>query len=186
MNELVTEKKRIEAEIEAFAEYLKSQNVGMDDPLIDRQGFPRADIDVYQVRHARSSIKRLANDHKEIMKQIDQMLLNIHQNKGAQPVQGSEEVLPPFAYVNTVEANSPASTAGLEKNDKILKFGHITFKNNQQLKALGELVMNSEGKMILVKIERRTDEGVSNMQLQLTPQKWAGRGLLGCHILPLN
>ena len=29
----------------------------MDDALIDGEGYPRADIDVYQVRHARSNIR---------------------------------------------------------------------------------------------------------------------------------
>lgn len=28
-------------------------HVGMSDSLIDSDGFPRADIDVYQIRHAR-------------------------------------------------------------------------------------------------------------------------------------
>ena len=31
-------------------------NVGMHDPLIDREGFPRNDIDVYAVRMARHQI----------------------------------------------------------------------------------------------------------------------------------
>lgn len=37
--------------------YLMQQgNVGMDGPLIDREGYPRADIDVYTVRKARQRI----------------------------------------------------------------------------------------------------------------------------------
>ena len=35
---------------------LQQQDVGMDGPLVDAEGFPRADIDVYSVRHARHSI----------------------------------------------------------------------------------------------------------------------------------
>jgi len=33
----------------------------MDEPLIDSQGFPRADIDVYQVRHARAAIRGVSS-----------------------------------------------------------------------------------------------------------------------------
>ena len=35
---------------------LQQQDVGMDGPLVDTEGFPRADIDVYSVRHARHGI----------------------------------------------------------------------------------------------------------------------------------
>ena len=30
---------------------------GMEDALVDEEGFPRSDIDVYQVRHARHNIR---------------------------------------------------------------------------------------------------------------------------------
>lgn len=40
-----------------YFQYNKLQNhVGMDEPLVDSEGFPRQDIDVYQVRHARHKI----------------------------------------------------------------------------------------------------------------------------------
>merc|ERR1719430_1275600 len=68
----------IEEEIKALNEVLESQNVGMDDPLVDQEGFPRADIDVYQVRHARSNIRTKTTDLKEVMKKIEAGLLNIH------------------------------------------------------------------------------------------------------------
>ena len=32
-------------------------SAGMEEPLVDGEGFPRSDIDVYQVRHARHSIR---------------------------------------------------------------------------------------------------------------------------------
>lgn len=35
---------------------LQSQNVGMNDTLIDKDGYPRADVDVYAVRNARTEI----------------------------------------------------------------------------------------------------------------------------------
>jgi len=34
----------------------QQKSVGMDEPLIDVEGFPRADIDIYSVRHARHQI----------------------------------------------------------------------------------------------------------------------------------
>ena len=47
--ELMKEKDKLEEEITALNQVLKSQNVGMEEPLVDEKGFPRADIDVYQV-----------------------------------------------------------------------------------------------------------------------------------------
>jgi hypothetical protein len=36
--------------------FFQQKNIGMDGPLVDSEGFPRADIDVYSVRHARHQI----------------------------------------------------------------------------------------------------------------------------------
>ena len=48
--ELMKQKDNLEEEIKALNQVLESQKVGMDDTLVDAEGFPRADIDVYQVR----------------------------------------------------------------------------------------------------------------------------------------
>ena len=55
--EMVKQKDGLEEELKALHEVLKSQGVGMEEPLVDGEGFPRSDIDVYQVRHARSNIR---------------------------------------------------------------------------------------------------------------------------------
>lgn len=50
----------------------------MTGPLVDAEGFPRNDIDIYQVRQARQTIICLQNDHKELMNQIQTMLNQYH------------------------------------------------------------------------------------------------------------
>lgn len=51
------------------------------------------------------------------------------------------------------------------------------------------MVGRSEGNPIVVKVLRRTGTGsgdVQELSLQLTPRRnWGGRGLLGCHLLPV-
>ena len=37
-------------------QFIQQGNVGMNEALIDREGYPRADIDVYTVRKARQRI----------------------------------------------------------------------------------------------------------------------------------
>ena len=56
---LADEKKKVEEELEALYGVLKSQGVGMDEPLVDGEGYPRNDVDVYQVRFCKLWFLRL-------------------------------------------------------------------------------------------------------------------------------
>ncbi len=46
----------------------------MRESLVDDDGYPRNDIDVYQVRHARHQINTLQNDLKSLLKEIEKGL----------------------------------------------------------------------------------------------------------------
>lgn len=95
----------------------------MQDSLVDESGFPRNDIDVYQVRHARHQIICLQNDLKSLMKQIEQGLEIIHTEERNAPSKFSrtdsesteeiinEQPLVPFAKINLVSSGSPADAA---------------------------------------------------------------------------
>jgi len=50
----------------------------MTDSLVDSEGFPRSDIDIVQIRIARNKIICLKNDYKDIMKDIEQALYDVH------------------------------------------------------------------------------------------------------------
>ncbi|CAG8702489.1 6581_t:CDS:2, partial [Dentiscutata heterogama] len=54
--ELMTQKDAIENKIKEFEQILIAQGVGMHEPLVDSEGFPRADIDLMAVRTARARI----------------------------------------------------------------------------------------------------------------------------------
>lgn len=114
---LMLRKEGIEAEMEAQFSILKAQNCNMQTPLIDEEGFPRADIDVYLVRHARVRIIELRNDHKAIMDSILNGLQGVYNPALAvdmpAPVERSAGVslLQPFAKVDAVAPGSPAATA---------------------------------------------------------------------------
>ena len=73
------EKIKIEAEISEWKSVLDSeQNIGMDGPLVDNEGYPRNDLDIPKIRMARQKIICLSNDHKEIMKKLASLLEDIH------------------------------------------------------------------------------------------------------------
>ncbi|XP_064609741.1 26S proteasome non-ATPase regulatory subunit 9-like [Liolophura sinensis] len=196
MKELMKKKDDLEAEIKEFQDILDSQDgVGMSGPLVDAEGYPRSDIDVYTVRHARNKVICLQNDHKDLMKSIEQCLYKIHADardhsneelqttsfpKPAAKSTSSEKK--PFAKVDRVDAGSPSAVAGLEVNDLLIEFGSITAENFQNLQNIGKVVQHSAGRSLPVSVIRDEKE----VRLSLTPQTWNGRGLLGCNILPLG
>ena len=61
-----------------YSGLLSSIGVGMDKPLVDTEGFPRSDIDVYQVREARNKVAHLRTDAVDILNQIERSLHSIH------------------------------------------------------------------------------------------------------------
>ncbi|KAF5835857.1 hypothetical protein DUNSADRAFT_6790 [Dunaliella salina] len=80
LRELSAKKEAMEQELEALAECLTAGNgPGLHGNLVDRQGFPRADIDIPTVRGQRQRVACLMNDHKQIMKQIEEGLGRLHQ-----------------------------------------------------------------------------------------------------------
>lgn len=61
----------------------------------------------------------------------------------------------PFAKVNSIAANSPAETAGLQVGDTITKFGWVDWTNHQRLSRVAEAVSQNEGvsEMLLYAIQ---------------------------------
>lgn len=51
---------------------------GVKGSLVDEEGFPRADIDLFEVRKFRNRLACLQTDHCTVMKKIEAGLLNIH------------------------------------------------------------------------------------------------------------
>ncbi|KAJ9099288.1 hypothetical protein QFC21_004169 [Naganishia friedmannii] len=171
-------------------------NATMTSPLVDPEGFPRADIDVYTVRLARTAIVRLRNDHRAVVEEMGRVLQVVYavdtstaaplntssnspDNRAAATrngdVNGSSISQPALAKVNAVAPGSPAAEAGLEKNDFIMAFGSLD--GDSSLADVGELVARSEGVELSVVVKR----GTAIIPLKLTPRpNWGGRGMLGC------
>ncbi|KAF9013267.1 hypothetical protein BDQ17DRAFT_1270817 [Cyathus striatus] len=182
---LMARKDAIEAEISTQASVLKANDCNMQTPLVDAEGFPRADVDIYAVRGARVRIIQLRNDLKSVMDDIAKALEQIHAPSLATQTQASSEAevtLKVFAKVNDVSPGSPASEAGLQRGDLIVKFGSLVQESfsGSTLQPLAELVAENENKHIIIRA-LRDDQTVYHT---LTPRKgWGGRGLLGCHII---
>jgi len=203
--QLQAKKDNIEAEIRALSSVRDSHGVDMNTRLITPDGFPRADLDVAQIRTTRARIIYLRNDYKALMSVIEKHIHEhfarlaeegsteepttngVHSSSDILPSRSVPQALgPPFAKVNSVVADSPADSAGLKAGDEIRNFGYVNISNHEGLRRVGECVQGNEEREVLVKISRPSNGRREELQLTLTPRRdWGGRGLLGCHVLPL-
>lgn len=71
-------RKKIEDELIMNKVVLESNRVGMNDTLTDKDDFPRNDIDVWAVRQARSNIRKLEYDAKELVNSMQTKLEELH------------------------------------------------------------------------------------------------------------
>lgn len=76
--ELQDQRKQIEDELLMHKVVLENNRIGMTESLTDKDDFPRNDIDVFAVRHARSEIIRLENDVKSIVNDMQKYLEELH------------------------------------------------------------------------------------------------------------
>ncbi|RQM15883.1 hypothetical protein DD237_005538 [Peronospora effusa] len=200
-------KQALEEEIEAIATELTSEkNPGLHGSLVDAEGFPRADIDVYRIRQLRHSMARKQTDHHLIMKKIEELLPQVFQARSGklefktsktpqvakataaavqslrtEEITAQERELQPFAVVTSVERESPAEMAGLQVQDQVLRFGSADASNHRELAAVKDIVQRNIGNGIRVLVRRETQLVV----VELVPQTWSGPGVLGCLLQPL-
>ncbi|KAI0087800.1 hypothetical protein BDY19DRAFT_953271 [Irpex rosettiformis] len=182
---LMLQKDSIENAIKHELETLKSNNCTMQTPLVDAEGFPRADIDVWEVRHARVRVIELRNDLKAIIDSIHKGLQGVFDpslvldKEREESSSSGPQGLDPFAKVTGVAPGSPAASAGLLREDLILSFGSLTKSSfsSSSLTPLANLVNANENRELLVRVLRSGDQVVT---LTFVPRKgWGGAGLLG-------
>ena len=83
LGQLDVQRQSLEMEAEAIVSELTSkpenggEPMGIDTPLVDREGYPRADIDLYRTRDLRHRLAVIRTDHKDLMKKIEGVLAQI-------------------------------------------------------------------------------------------------------------
>ena len=67
---LAKQREKIEDEMETLVDVLESMpgSPGLKQPLVDKEGFPRGDCDLIEVRKLRHQHICLQTDHKTVMK----------------------------------------------------------------------------------------------------------------------
>ncbi|KAF8503213.1 hypothetical protein BU17DRAFT_58549 [Hysterangium stoloniferum] len=186
---LISRKDAIQAELDSQYSILSANSSTLHTPLVDPQGFPRSDIDVYAVRHARVRIIELKNDMDAIINELGKALETVYNPQSGvtdtSAAQGSPGETTAFAKVDGVAPSSPAAQAvsGLLREDFIVQFGSLTSSafSSRSLQPLADLVAAHENQTINIIVLRKETQRHS---LQLIPrQGWGGRGLLGYAIV---
>ena len=205
LNQLISQRDALEAEAEAIASELTSPGpagqppAGIRDPLVDKEGFPRGDIDIYNVRAKRHRLAEINTDHKTIMKEIERVVLEVQselpsfvpkkkeeeKSEAAYepgPSKKADTQLLPFATIDEILSGSPASEAGLVDGDELIQFGRVSRAIPDALNAVPGVVRENVNLPIPL-IIRRSEQVI---HLRITPKAWGGRGLLGCHLTPIQ
>ena len=98
----------------------------------------------------------------------------------------------PWARVDSVAAlDSPAALAGVQVEDRWVAFGPLVTMDAVAMAALVETAA-ARNEIIQVLCQRDREHSANDdsgdrvewLLLSLSPRAWAGRGLLGCHIVP--
>ncbi|CAL5221224.1 g3376 [Coccomyxa viridis] len=159
LKDLALRRESIEGDIALRSERLEASGVGRTGSLVDKEGFPRADIDVAAVRVDRQRIAELTNDHKALTKAMDGLLQQLHAlqkshsgkiqsnghtsskapalhsiqaaaGNGAAENSAQQIHSRPFARIDEVSMDSPASTAGLQVGDLLLQIGDVSAQSS--------------------------------------------------------
>jgi 26S proteasome non-ATPase regulatory subunit 9 len=206
LRQLSAQREALEIEADAIASELMSVGpngeapAGVKGPLVDSEGYPRSDVDLYNVRGKRNRLATINYDHKALMKEIEKDLALLHSFSSNVGAGASESGTPtattattatttihsslPFAVIDEILAGSPAEQAGLRDYDELVAFGTIRFETVDNLNCIPALLRDNVNKPISLEVRRRNTDSV--LRLVLQPQPWSGRGLLGCHLTPIK
>ncbi|GMF33257.1 unnamed protein product [Phytophthora lilii] len=99
-----------------------------------------------------------------------------------------QQGLVPFAQILSVTENSPAMQATLKSGDLLVEFGGIVSSTPKCLVAMADCVQKNVNNIVPVVFLRLTEtvDYFEELRVSLCPQKWKGKGLLGCQLSPFK
>lgn len=176
----------------------------MTTPLVDAQGFPRADLDVVAVRQTRHAIHRLIHDRHAINTKLAALLTQAWPAGGGSstatepsaasaPAPTKDTLQPRPIAVRSVAQASPATRAvrlpifslqGLQAGDELVAWGQLRNVTSAHFHDLAQHLQ--EDVALPIEVRRHLLDGRTvYVQLELVPStRWEGRGMLGCHLVP--
>eukprot|EP01028_Stygiella_incarcerata_P006047 TRINITY_DN2480_c0_g1_i1.p1 TRINITY_DN2480_c0_g1~~TRINITY_DN2480_c0_g1_i1.p1 ORF type:complete len:250 (+),score=81.95 TRINITY_DN2480_c0_g1_i1:110-751(+) len=148
VKEMIEKKDAMEKELEELVSSLE----GTPSHLIDKEGFPLAEVDIPNIRSRRHRAAILRTDLKVLMGEIEAGLIEVHlrAREEKEKEAGGDFVVPregegdeqreelekkhgdrdPMVLVDAVVAGSASEKAGLVIGDEVLVFGSLSKENN--------------------------------------------------------
>ena len=190
---LLDKRKDIETELRHQRDILEANHVTMSTNVLDAEGFPRSDLDIPTIRAAKSRIRSLLHDRELINANLEALLPSalchgVSLDTSLSSLSKTDQHIPPphQLAIRSVQRSSPAAAAGLQAGDLLVSWDDLRPLSAIHLSQLPSRV--KEGVPIILEVHRTLTNGV-NMSLTLTllpSSQWDGRGLLGCHIVPVG
>jgi len=207
---LYASREAMEHEMASIAQRLSGPGMpGLKGPLVDREGFPIPGVDLYAVRGDRGRYAVLRNDHAAVTDQIQRAMTDLHASAGAlrgaasapaRPAESADRAVgssrddpsgasaapppnaKPFAIIDEVTDGSPAHEAGLVVGDQVIFFAGVDARtgSGDPLPRVAAALAANENRPVSALVLRRG----AKTEVSVTPKRWAGRGLLGCHMRP--
>jgi hypothetical protein len=124
----------IESEMSSISEDLSSAaflQVGLNNPLIDHDGFPLPGVDLHEVRTKRNRFAILSTDLKRVEDELHELLLKLHEYARSSGTirRGDKKPLLPFGKISDIVSGSAADLCGLLVGDRIIRFGALQATN---------------------------------------------------------
>jgi 26S proteasome regulatory subunit N4 len=192
---------------------LEATPVGLHGALVDEEGFPRADVDLYAVRTARHTVATGKNDLSALEDTLHELLGELHEcttetskrqmdeddamraqrKRETEALQRRQQQIAtmrrktPFLVVDDVASGSPAAHAGMCPGDIVIALGKFEAEGfaTSGLRGLSMEVALNEGLVMTVWVIRSEGNYKETLELPLVPQRWRGDGLVGCRFAPL-
>lgn len=77
LRELDARRAKLEEKMKALIDSLEKGGCGISGSLVDEEGYPRSDVDLYLVRSQRHELNCLRTDHRVLRTDIEQKLLEV-------------------------------------------------------------------------------------------------------------
>ncbi|TIB67036.1 hypothetical protein E3Q24_04268 [Wallemia mellicola] len=168
MSDLINKREDINNELNIIFSYFKDNNIKKSTPLLDKEGFPRNDLDIVTITQYRQRLTVLQNDLERINQDIYKFLEQQPKTAASsdrKPIKHST----PWSIVKSIKPSSIADNAGLLKDDLIIQFGpfsHLTLDNFEKLPGF---IQENRGNDVRVIILRDNQEITYTFNLNGSP-----------------
>ncbi|CAG5096812.1 Oidioi.mRNA.OKI2018_I69.XSR.g14792.t1.cds [Oikopleura dioica] len=139
-------------------------NAKYDEQLVDAHGFPRADLNIEEIRFARNRFVCAQNDHKDIMKRIEAALHDLHKfKKGPSlprkfqevPLETTYKNYKQICYIKVIQPGSPADLAGLMEGDAVLRVENLIEKDYTHAREMMNIIKSKANSSVEFVIRRK-------------------------------